>query len=192
MKLFYTPKSPYASICRIIASQAGLSDQLELGAVKLRTQDNPVIPLSPMGRIPVLVDGNLILSEARHICAYLDENGSGAPSVAPYSAWQAVADEAETLAFLDAVIVWSREVRREAGLRGLYRGVVPRVAKISAGQGVVFLVYEQLVGLSHALVGGVDDADDDRGRKAKAGKHDGGRLMMVAGRRVARGSRCVI
>ena len=117
MKLFYTPNSPYARICRIIASQAGLSDRLELVAVKLRTQDNPVIPLSPMGRIPVLVDGNLILSEARHICAYLDEKGSGAPSVAPYSAWQAVADEAETLAFLDAVIVWSREVRREANVQ---------------------------------------------------------------------------
>ena len=117
MKLFYTPNSPYARICRIIASQAGLSDQLELVAVKLRTLDNPVIPLSPMGRIPVLVDGNLILSEARHICAYLDEKGSGAPSVAPYSTWQAVADEAETLAFLDAVIVWSREVRREADVQ---------------------------------------------------------------------------
>ena len=117
MKLFYTPNSPYARICRIIASQAGLSDRLELVAVKLRTQDNPVIPLSPMGRIPVLVDGNLILSEARHICAYLDEKGSGVPSVAPYSAWQAVADEAETLAFLDAVIVWSREVRREANVQ---------------------------------------------------------------------------
>ena len=71
MKLFYTPNSPYARICRIIASQAGLSDQLELGAVKLRTQDNPVIPLSPMGRIPVLVDGNLILSEARHILSLI-------------------------------------------------------------------------------------------------------------------------
>ncbi|MEC9152915.1 MAG: glutathione S-transferase family protein [Pseudomonadota bacterium] len=117
MKLFYTPNSPYARICRIIASQAGLSGQLELVAVKLRSQDSPVIPLSPMGRIPVLVDGDLVLSEARHICAFLNEKGGGPQCVAPYGDWQAVAEEAETLAFLDAVIVWSREVRREANVQ---------------------------------------------------------------------------
>ena len=117
MKLFYTPNSPYARICRIIASQAGLSGQLELVAVKLRSQDSPVIPLSPMGRIPVLVDGDLVLSEARHICAFLNEKGGGPQCVAPYGDGQAVAEEAETLAFLDAVIVWSREVRREANVQ---------------------------------------------------------------------------
>ena len=114
MKLNYTPNSPFARICRIVAAQAGLSDQIELEAVKLRASDSPVIALSPMGRIPVLTDGNLVLSEARHICAYLDEKGGGAPAVAPYGDWDAVAAEAETLAFLDAVIVWSREVRRDA------------------------------------------------------------------------------
>lgn len=113
MKLYYTPNSPYARICRIVAAQAGLSDQIELVAVKLRTADSPVIPHSPMGRVPVLVDGDLVLSEARHICAYLDEKGSGTPTVAQYGDWEAVAGEAETLAFLDAVIVWSREVRRD-------------------------------------------------------------------------------
>ena len=54
-----------------------------------------------------------------------------------------------------------RDVLREDGARGLYRGVVPRVAKISAGQGVVFLVYEKIVGLSQALVGGGLGDDDD-------------------------------
>ena len=114
MKLYYTPNSPYARICRIVAAQAGLTDQIELEAVKLRTPGSPVIPLSPMGRVPLLVDGDLVLSEARHICAYLDAKGNGTPTVAPYGDWQAVAAEAETLAFLDAVIVWSREIRRDA------------------------------------------------------------------------------
>lgn len=117
MKLYYTPNSPYARICRIVAAQAGLMDRLELVAVKLRTADSPVIPLSPMGRIPVLTDGELVLSEARHICGYLDEKGDGTRTVAPYGDWRAVATEAETLAFLDAVIVWSREVRREADVQ---------------------------------------------------------------------------
>jgi glutathione S-transferase len=113
MKLYYTPNSPFARICRITAAQAGLTDQIELIAVKLRTPDSPVIPKSPMGRIPVLVDRDLVLSEARHICAYLDAKGGGTPTVAQYGDWPAVAAEAETLAFLDAVIVWSREVRRD-------------------------------------------------------------------------------
>ncbi|MEP0501234.1 MAG: hypothetical protein ABJD17_15395, partial [Nisaea sp.] len=50
-------------------------------------------------------------SEARHICAYLDEK-SGKRTVAPYGDWQAVSAEAQSLAFLDVVTVWSREMRR--------------------------------------------------------------------------------
>ncbi len=113
MKLYYTPNSPYARICRITAAFAGLTDEVELVAAKLRAPDNSVIPLSPMGRIPVLADGELVLSEARHICAYLDERGVKAPTVATYGDWPAVAAEAEALAFLDAVTVWSREARRD-------------------------------------------------------------------------------
>ncbi len=112
MKLYYTPNSPYARMCRIVAELAGLTDQIELEAVKLRTPDSPVLAHAPMGRVPLLVDGELVLSEARHICAYLDEKGGKSPIVAPYGVWRAVAAEAEALAFLDAVVVWSREVRR--------------------------------------------------------------------------------
>tara|TARA_R110002012_G_scaffold23519_1_gene79703 strand:- start:1136 stop:1756 length:621 start_codon:yes stop_codon:yes gene_type:complete len=111
MKLYYTPNSPYARICRIIAIESGLGEVLDLDWVGLRTQDSPVIPLSPLGRIPLLEDGELVLSEARHICAYLDEK-SGKRTVAPYGDWQAVAAEAQSLAFLDVVTVWSREMRR--------------------------------------------------------------------------------
>lgn len=112
MKLYYTPNSPYARMCRITAERAGLTGDIELEGVTLRAPDNPVIALSPLGRIPVLVDGDLVLTEARHICAYLDEKGGKARTVAAYGDWRALAAEAEALAFLDAVTVWSREVRR--------------------------------------------------------------------------------
>ncbi|NKB59680.1 MAG: hypothetical protein GKS00_25455 [Alphaproteobacteria bacterium] len=112
MKLYYTPNSPYARMCRITAELAGLTDQMELEWVTLRSPDNPVIALSPLGRVPALVGGELVLTEARHICAYLDEKGGKATTVAAYGNWQALAAEAEALAFLDAVTVWSREVRR--------------------------------------------------------------------------------
>lgn len=116
MKLYYTPNSPYARICRITATEAGLGDALELDWVPLRTGDSPVVALSPLGRVPLLVDGDLTLTEARHICAYLDEK-SGAKTVAPYGDWQAIAAEAQSLAFLDAATVWAREVRRPEDVR---------------------------------------------------------------------------
>lgn len=112
MKLYYTPNSPYARMCRIAAELAGLTNTLALEAVKLRTPDNPVIALSPLGRVPALVDGDLVLTEARHICAYLDEKGGRSKTVAAYGDWPALAAEAEALALLDAVTVWSREMRR--------------------------------------------------------------------------------
>jgi len=112
VKLYYTPNSPYARICRVTAIEGGLGDVLELDWIGLRTPDSPIIPLSPLGRIPLLVDGDLALSEARHICAYLDGK-SGRQTVAPYGDWTAVAEEAQHLAFLDVVTVWSRETRRQ-------------------------------------------------------------------------------
>jgi glutathione S-transferase len=115
MKLYYTPNSPYARMCRIVADLAGLTDRVELEWVKLRSPDNTVIAKSPMGRVPVLIDGDLVLTESRNICAYLDEKGGEARTVALYGNWKAVASEAEALAFLDAITVWSREVRRAKG-----------------------------------------------------------------------------
>lgn len=112
MKLYYTPNSPYARICRITAIESGLGDRLELDWVGLRTPDSPVVAISPLGRVPLLEDGDLVLPEARHICAYLDEK-SGKQTVARYGDWPAVAAEAQSLAFLDVVTVWSRETRRQ-------------------------------------------------------------------------------
>jgi glutathione S-transferase len=117
MKLYYTPNSPYARICRMTAELAGLTDEIELDWVKLRTADNPVIALSPLGRVPLLTDGDLVLSEARLICTYLDDKGGKARTVAAPDDWQALSSEAEMLAFLDTMTVWSREVRREEGTK---------------------------------------------------------------------------
>lgn len=144
MKLYYTPNSPYARICRIIAIESGLGEMLELDWVGLRTPDSPVIPLSPLGRIPLLQDDDLVLSEARHICAYLDEK-SGRRTVAPYGDWQAVAAEAQSLALLDVITVWSREMRRNEAERSrsllevadiqVRRGLAHQNAAVEAPEG---------------------------------------------------------
>lgn len=135
MKLYYTPNSPYARICRITAIESGLGDALSLEWVGLRTPDSPVIGISPLGRIPLLEDGALALSEARHICAYLDEK-SGRRTVAPYGDWQAVAAEAQSLAFLDVVTVWSREKRRKEEERSQF---MLDVADIQVRRGLAHL-----------------------------------------------------
>jgi glutathione S-transferase len=135
MKLSYTPNSPYARICRIIAIESGLGDALELDWVGLRTPDSPIIPVSPLGRIPLLEDGDLALSEARHICAYLDEK-SGKRTVSVYGDWPAVAAEAQSLAFLDVVTVWSREMRRKDKERSAF---MLEVADIQVRRGLVHL-----------------------------------------------------
>ncbi|MDF1791505.1 MAG: glutathione S-transferase family protein [Thalassobaculaceae bacterium] len=135
MKLYYTPNSPYARICRITAIESGLGDALALDWVGLRTPDSPVIAISPLGRIPLLQDGDVVLSEARHICAYLDEK-SGKRTVAPYGDWLAVAAEAQSLAFLDVVTVWSREMRRKESERSSF---LLDVADIQVRRGLAHL-----------------------------------------------------
>ena len=112
MKLYYTPNSPYARICRIVIREGGLADRVELIDVPLRTPDSPVLAESPIGKIPLLVDGDLALGESRLICGYLDR-ASAAPPVIPDPAdWPARAREALCTGFLEGVTNWSREMRR--------------------------------------------------------------------------------
>lgn len=112
MRLFYTPNSPYARICRIVATEGGLADALELVQVPLRTASSPSLQYGPLGKIPLLVDGDLTLGESRLICGYLDQRSSNPPSLPAASDWQAQARESLMSGFLEGVTNWSREKRR--------------------------------------------------------------------------------
>lgn len=112
MKLFYTPNSPYARICRIVAIEGGIADALELVRVPLRTADAETLRHGPLGKIPLLVDGDLVLGESRLICGYLDQRGGGEPSLPGASDWQAQARESLMTGFLEGITNWSRETRR--------------------------------------------------------------------------------
>ena len=112
MKLFYTPNSPYARICRIVAIECGIMDGIELVRVPLRTPDSEALEHGPLGKIPLLVDGDLVLGESRLICGYLDQRGSGPASLPGASDWQAQAYESLMSGFLEGVTNWSRETRR--------------------------------------------------------------------------------
>src|SRR3546814_677609 len=112
MRLYYTPNSPYARICRIVAAERGIADRLELVHVPLRTPDSPSLRHGPLGKIPLLVDGDLVLGESRLICGYLDQHGDGAPSLPGANDWQALARESLMSGLLEGITNWSREKRR--------------------------------------------------------------------------------
>lgn len=114
MKLFYTPNSPYARIARIAAYEASLDERLEYVVVEVRSLDSLLLAYSPVCRVPTLVDGELVLGEARNICAYFDVL-VGAPKLVPTrdtDQWTYRSDESMVVGFLDGVAVWVRELRR--------------------------------------------------------------------------------
>lgn len=115
MKLYYTPNSPYARICRTVAIEGGVADEIELERVPLRSPDSPSLQHGPLGKIPMLVDGDLVLGESRLICGYLDQRSSLPPSLPGPSDWQAQAHESLMSGFLEGVTNWSREKRRNPG-----------------------------------------------------------------------------
>jgi glutathione S-transferase len=112
MQLYYTPNSPYARICRIVAIEGGIMDGIELVQVPLRTPDSAALRHGPLGKIPLLVDGDLVLGESRLICGYLDQRSSRPPSLPGANDWQALAHESLMSGFLEGVTNWSRETRR--------------------------------------------------------------------------------
>lgn len=78
MQLFYSQNSPYARIARMAVREFGLLDRVEERKAANRQPDNPVLAFSAAGRVPTLVDGDLVLTEARYVFDYLAAKGRGA------------------------------------------------------------------------------------------------------------------
>jgi len=109
VRLFFTPNSPYARIARVAARE--FSIEVEEVAASNRQPDNPVLEFSPVGRVPTLVDGNLVITEARHVVAYL-RDFVGLPREA--SDWTSVAQDGLIAGFLEGICAWVRENRRSS------------------------------------------------------------------------------
>jgi len=115
MKLFYTINSPYGRVTRIAATTCGID--FEPGEVKpthLRADDNPVLDHNPTGRVPTLTDGDVVLTETRPICRYIEANGDGTKIFAYEGDWQAERIEGTAISLLDGTALWTRELRRPA------------------------------------------------------------------------------
>lgn len=76
MKLFYSPTSPYARKCRVIAIEKGVAARVEIVAASPMTDPPALHAANPLGKVPALVlpDGRCIV-DGRVICDYLDTLG---------------------------------------------------------------------------------------------------------------------
>ena len=114
-RLFMTPTSPFARKCRIVARERGLMEQVEEFDARVRTPENEVLDVSPLGKVPTLAgpDG-LILVDSTVICEYLDCL-DGAPKLHALDAaerWRLSGDWALAEGLLESLAWRTREFRR--------------------------------------------------------------------------------
>lgn len=72
MELYGTANSPYTRIVRVLAAELGFEPQLR--PMAWRETPDALFALNPTGRVPVLIDGDLRLTDSRVICAYLAQH----------------------------------------------------------------------------------------------------------------------
>ena len=108
MKLYYTSNSPYARITRIAARQSGLIDQIEEIEVVTRVKETEYFKVTPLARVPVFTNGNVVVADTRDICSYFD-------SLTEKAIWLPEETHEERYlrhvicGFLDGIAVWLRE-----------------------------------------------------------------------------------
>jgi len=118
MKLFYTTNSPYARVCRVALRESGLSNIVTEIEAKTRAADTDYFSVTPLARVPALVDQGVLIADTRDICAYFDK-------VSDQRLW--LPDETPTMqtqrhiatGFLDGIAVWLREMARPVGEKSL-------------------------------------------------------------------------
>lgn len=125
--LFYSDGSPYARICRMALRERGLAGALAEVLTTLRDPAAPLLPHSPVGRVPALVlDDGTTLTETTLVLGWLDRLGS-APPMLPADA-PGIAAYGRVLGLLDGIAVWNRELRRPVHERS------PSVIALEAGR----------------------------------------------------------
>lgn len=72
-RLYMTPTSPFARKCRIVARERGLMDQVEEFDARVRSPENEVLDVSPLGKVPTLTGPDEdVLTDSTAISEYLD------------------------------------------------------------------------------------------------------------------------
>jgi glutathione S-transferase len=115
VKLYASPTSPYVRKVRIVATEKGLGERLELVDAAPWPDPSKVAEWNPLGKVPALVtDDGLALYDSPVICEYLDSLGEG-PALIPPSGrprWLALRAQALADGILDAAVTIVLERRR--------------------------------------------------------------------------------
>jgi glutathione S-transferase len=113
-KLFFTPNSPYARVARVASRKSGLVDQVEEIEAKTRDKTTWYFEVTPLARVPVFVDDDVLLADTRDICSYFDELTESTRWF-PKETHEARYSRHIACGFLDGVAVWLRESSRPEG-----------------------------------------------------------------------------
>jgi len=118
MKLYYTPNSPFARIARIALRESGLVSSVSELVAANRQPDNPVLHHSPIGRVPVLVDGDIVITETKHVFDYIAEISKSLDmQEAASTDWKEIGQQGQILGFIEGIASWVRENRRNPEIR---------------------------------------------------------------------------
>ncbi len=83
MKLYGGSPSPFVRKCRVVLEEKGIPYEMERLAPVPKTPE--LLAMHPMGKIPILRDGDVVVPDSSVICAYL-ERAHPAPALYPQDA----------------------------------------------------------------------------------------------------------
>jgi glutathione S-transferase len=118
MQLFYSPTSPYARKCRVVARERGLMADLEETPCNPMTDPAELQDKNPLGKVPALIlDDGTAIFDSPVIAEYLDGLGS-APALIPAAGagrFKVLVAAALGQGVTDAAFLTTMEGRRPAG-----------------------------------------------------------------------------
>jgi len=115
MKLYWSPRSPFARKVMVFAHEAGLAGRIEAvrTLVSMTSPNRELMRVNPLGKIPTLVtDDGTVLFDSLVICEYLDSLHGGArlfPQVSQ-KRWLALRWHPLGNNMLDNLVPWRNEI----------------------------------------------------------------------------------
>lgn len=113
MKLYYSPASPFARKCLVVAHELGLMDRIQVlnEGVHPVNRNQTVVAANPLGQVPTLItDNGQAVHDSRVICDYLNAQGQGSLVPADETRWTVLTEQSMADGLLAAALLCRYEV----------------------------------------------------------------------------------